>query len=235
MSEKRSNIIIVLIRLKDMEQARLEVKPRDGKGKGYAREVRRSGLVPGVIYGHKQDPINIQFPEAGILRIMRHGGENVLINVSITDRGEETVMIKEIQVHPITRHILHTDFVRVSLEEMFTTHVPITLVGEPAGIDEGGILEFPLRELLIECQVGQIPEDIKIDVSALNIGDQIRVEDVSLPEGMTVHDDPATFIVSIAHPTVIKEEDELEELDVEDMEPELIGERDKEEEEEEEG
>ncbi len=235
MSEKRSNIMVVFVRLKNMEQARLQVELRDGKGKGYAREVRRAGLIPGVIYGHKQDPINIQFPEAGIRRITRHGGENVLINISITDRDEETVMIKEIQVHPITRHILHTDFVRVSLEEMFTTHVPIILVGEPAGLEDGGILEFPLRELLIECQVGQIPEDIKVDVSALNIGDQIRVEDVSLPEGMTAHDDPATFIVSVAYPTVIEEEDELEAVDVEEMEPELIGERDKEEEEEEEG
>jgi len=225
--------MVVLVRLKDMEQAKLQVEFREGKGKGYAREVRRAGLVPGVIYGHKQDPINIQFPESGIHRITRHGGENVLINISITDHGEETVMIKEIQVHPITRHVLHTDFVRVSLEEMITTHVPITLVGEAAGIDEGGILDFPLRELLIECQVGQIPEDIKIDVSALNIGDQIRVEDVILPEGMTAHDDPTTFIVSVAHPSVIKEEDELEAVVDEDREPEVIGEKRDEEEEEE--
>lgn len=205
-----------------MEQARLEVQLRVGKGKGYARETRRTGKVPGVIYGHHQDPIAIQFLESGIRRITRHGGENALINLVIADSGNETVMIKEIQTDPLTRKIIHADFMRVSLEERITTHVPITLVGEAPGVGEGGVLEFPLRELRIECQAGQIPENIEIDISSLKIGDQIRVEDVTIPEGMTIHDDPVTLVVTVASPTVIKEDEEEGAVDL-DKEPEVIG------------
>ncbi|HGJ66906.1 TPA: 50S ribosomal protein L25 [bacterium] len=206
-----------------MEQVRLDVQLRKNKGKGYAREIRRIGMVPGVVYGHKQEPIKIQLMESRIHRIIRHGGENVLININIADHGEEVTMIKELQTDPLTKKIIHADFMRVSLEERITTHIPVTLVGEPIGVNEGGVLEFLLRELSIECQVGNIPEDIKIDISSLKIGDQIRVEDITLPNDMICHDEPVTVIVTVASPTVIKEGEEL--ISDEEREPEVISER----------
>lgn len=214
-----------------MEQASLEVQIRKGRGKGAARETRRSGLTPGVVYGHKQDSIAIQFPEHGLRHIFHQGGENMLINLSISEGGNETVMIKEIQKDPISRKIIHADFMRVSLEERITAHVPIVLVGTAPGIKDGGILEFLLRELRLECQAGQIPEHIEIDVSSLSIGNQIRVEDVKVPEDMSIHDDPATTIVTVAHPTVIKEEEVAAPVEEEEKEPEVIKEKRKEEEE----
>lgn len=215
-----------------MEQIRLEAEIRKGKGKGQARSIRRLGMIPGIIYGHKQDPLLIQLQPRSIKQLFRSGGENVLVNMDIKGSGTESVMLKEAQFDPLTRSIIHVDFVRVSLEEQITTHIPISLVGTSPGVKEGGILEFLLRELRVECQVGKIPEHIEIDISSLNIGDQIRVGDIKLDEDMVIHDDPATTIVVIATPTVIKEPTE-EEAITEEREPEVITERRREEEEEE--
>ncbi len=215
-----------------MEQTRLEAEIRKGKGKGQARSIRRSGMVPGIIYGHKQEPIMIQLQPRNIKHLLRSGGENVLVNMDVKGSGTETVMLKEAQIDPLTRNIMHVDFVRVSLEERITTHIPISLVGTSPGVKEGGILEFLLRELRVECQVGKIPEHIELDISSLNIGDQIRVGDIKLDEDMVVHDDPATTVVVVATPTVMKEPSE-EEAITEEREPEVITERRREEEEEE--
>lgn len=215
-----------------MEQARLEVEIRQGKGKGSARSLRRDGFIPGIVYGHKQDPVGIKFQEQSLRKIFRLGGENVLINMEIPGSGTETVMIKEIQKDPISRKTLHADFMRVSLEERVTAHIPILLVGNAPGVKEGGVLEFLLRELRVECQVGQIPEHFEIDVSTLGIGDQVRVEEVPIPEDMVIHDDLSTIIVTVASPTVIKEAEEgAVPVDME-KEPEVIKEKRKEEEEE---
>ncbi len=216
-----------------MEQARLDVEIRQGKGKGSARAVRRSGLIPGIVYGHNQEPMMIKFQEHGLRKIFHQGGENVLINMNISGGLTETVMIKEIQRDPLSRRIIHADFMRVSLEEKVTTHVPIVLVGTAPGVKEGGVLEFLLRELRIECLVGQIPEHIEIDISSLGIGDQIRVEEIKVPEGITIHDDPVTTVVTIAAPTVAREVEEGAMPEDLEKEPEVIRERRKEEEEEE--
>ena len=210
-----------------MEQARLEVHLREGRGKGAARAVRRSGLVPAIVYGHKVAPTAIQLPERNLRRLLGSGSENVIINMGLGKDKSETVMLKEVQIDPLTRRILHADFMRVSMEEQVTTHVPIVLVGTAAGVSAGGVQEFLLRGLQIECQVGQLPEHVEVDVSSLNVGDQIRVGDIELEEGVTILDDSATIIVTIVAPTV--RVDELEEEAVieaaEEKEPEVIGER----------
>jgi large subunit ribosomal protein L25 len=126
---------------------------------------------------------------------------------------------------------------RVSLEEQVRTHIPIILKGTAHGVSEGGVQEFLLRELDIECQAGKMPESIEIDVSSLDVGDQIRVRDVELDEEMTIFDDLSTIIITVVAPTIIavEEEEELALEEEEEMEPEVIGEkRDEEEEEEEE-
>jgi len=217
----------------------VEAQIRENSGKGAARSTRRSGFVPAVVYGHKIDPMLIKLQEHSFRQLLHSSGENVIINMDVGKGEPETVILKELQIDPVTRDIMHADFIRVSLEEKISTHVPMSLVGIAPGIEEGGIQEFLLRELMIECQVGKIPEHIEIDVSSLGIGDQVRVGDVELDEDMVIEDDPATIIVTIATPSVIEveeEEEEGEEIgEEEEMEPEVIGEkRDEEEEEEEE-
>jgi large subunit ribosomal protein L25 len=210
---------------------------REARGKGAARATRRAGLVPAIIYGHKIEPTAVQLPERNLRRFLGSGGENVMINMELDEDKTETVMLKAVQIDPVTQRIIHADFVRVSLEERVTTHIPINLVGNPPGVAEGGIQQFLLRELQIECEVGQMPENVEIDVSFLEIGDRISVGDVEVQEGMTIVDDPATIIVTIAAPIIIEEpEEEAEEIaeEEEEMEPEVIGEKREEEEAEEE-
>jgi large subunit ribosomal protein L25 len=125
-----------------MEQARLNVQLREGRGKGAARATRRTGLVPAIVYGHKIKPIAIQLSERVLRRFFHAQSENVIINMNMGGEEAETVMLKETQIDPVTRRILHADFVRVSLEERVTTHIPITLVGTAPGILSGGIQEF---------------------------------------------------------------------------------------------
>ena len=216
-----------------MEQVRLDAQLREGRGKGAARTLRREGIVPAIVYGHKQKPAAIQLAEQGLHRFLGAVGENIIINLELGKNEPETVMLKEVQIDPVSMKVLHVDFVRVSLEERVTAHVPITLLGTPSGIEEGGIQEFLLRELQIECEVGNLPEHIEIDVSSLNIRDQIRVSDIELAEGMNIIDDMSTIIITIAAPTVIEEvEEEGIEIEEEEMEPEVIGEKREEEEEE---
>jgi large subunit ribosomal protein L25 len=216
-----------------MEQARLEAQLREGRGKGAARALRREGFVPAIVYGHKLDPMAIKLSERRLSRFLGSGGENVIINLELARSEPETVMLKEVQIDPVSRRVLHVDFVRVSLEERVTTHIPITLVGTSPGVAAGGIQEFLLRELQIECEVGKLPEHIELDVSSLEIGDQIRVSDVKLSEDMNIVDDPVTIIVTIATPTIIAAEEEEEVAAVEEeveIEPEVIGEKREEEE-----
>jgi large subunit ribosomal protein L25 len=217
-----------------MEQARLAVQSREGSGKGAARATRRAGFVPAIVYGHKIEPASIQLPERTFRRFLDSGGENVIINMELGENEVEIVIIKDVQIDPVSRRIVHADFVRVSLEEVIATHIPIIIIGESPGVEEGGIQEFPLRELEIECQVGNMPEHIEVDVSSLNVGDRISVADIEIDEDMTILDDPSTVIVTIGAPSVIEEVVEEEEeglLEEEDMEPEVIGEKREEEEE----
>lgn len=163
------------------------------------------------------------------------GGENVLIDLTIGDKESELAMLKEVQRHPVTRNILHVDFMRVSLEETVTTHVRIMLLGTPIGVSQqSGVMEFPHREVEIECLPTRIPEQIEIEVSQLSIGDSIRMGDLQIPEGVKVLDDPDTIIVTIGAPAALKEE-EVKPAVEEAAEPEVIGAKREEEEEEETG
>ena len=219
-----------------MEQARLKAQMREAGGKGAARATRRAGQVPAIVYGHGLPSSTIQLPEREFRHFLGSGGENVIINMELGKDETETVMLKELQVDPVTRQLIHADFVRVSLEERVSAHVPIETLGTSPGVIAGGVQEFLLRELQVECRVVDIPESVEVDVSSLEIGDQIRVEDISLGEEIDILDDPSTVVITIAAPTVIREEEE-EEIGLEEeeeMEPEVIGEKSEEEEEEEE-
>lgn len=218
-----------------MLQERIQVQRREKLGKGPARALRRQGLIPGIVYGRNFGPIPIQVERKEVQRLLKHESvESMLIKMQL-DGQEELVIIKEIQRHPVTYDILHVDFMRVSMDEPIDVRVPITLVGEPAGVKEGGILEFLHRELEIRCLPTEIPEHIEVDVSELGIGDSIKVEDLKLPEGIKVLDEPSTVIAVVAAPVVVEEEEVAEEAEAAEApeEPELVGEKEEEEEEEE--
>lgn len=213
-----------------MKQLRLEAQLRSETGKGAARAARRSGMIPGVLYGQKKETLSIKLDQKKLRDLLKiEGVGSSLIDLELPGHDQETVMIKEIQRAPVSKEILHTDLIRISLSEEITTTIPVITVGMPVSIsEEGGVEEFPLQELQIRCLPDEIPENIEVDISDLEIGDTIQVSDLSIPEGVEVLDDPETAVVGVRPPTIIEEEPAEEEEII--LEPEVIGEEVEEEE-----
>lgn len=214
-----------------MQQVRLEAQKREASGKGAARGMRRAGHIPGVLYGRKNEVIPIQIDTRGFQDFLQNYGENAFINLEIADHGTENVMVKEIQRDPVSNQLLHTDLLRISMDEPITAAATIVLVGSAPGIQEGGILEFPHRQLTLHCLPTVLPEEIEVDISELGIDDRLSVEDISLSEDIEILDDPHTRIVAVVPPRVEEEPTEEEDLEGEevavdeDAEPEVISRR----------
>ena len=220
-----------------MLQAKLEVQQRNTFGKQSARDLRKEGGVPAVLYGRAQDTVSIQIDARAFRQFLRTYGENVIINMEIGNGNTETVIIKEIQRHPVEKQkLIHADFIRISLDEPVTSAVPVVLEGTPQGIQEGGVLEFPLRQITIHCLPIRMPTDISVDVSGLDIGDSIHVSDLSLDEDVEILDDLERTIATVSQPRVQLEEETTEaedgegeeaEADAEEQptEPEIISRR----------
>jgi len=203
------------------EQIKLSATSRTEKGKGVAKRLRREGKLPAVVYGHKTDPIALTIDSKQLLKLIVEGkSEHKLFGLSIEGNGkpiEKIVMIKELQIDPLKRNFLHVDFFEVAMDEEITLSLVIKLVGEAPGVEMGGMLQQVRREIEIKCLPSQIPDTVEIDVSALNIGDSVHLNDIQLPEGIKVLDDADLTIATVLAPVVEKEvepeevEGELEE------------------------
>ena len=218
-----------------MQQAKLEAQQRNTFGKQSARDLRKEGGVPAVLYGRAQDTLAIQVNERTFKQFLRTYGENVIINMEVGAGDTETVIIKEIQRHPVDKQkLIHADFIRISLDEPVTSAVPVVIVGSPPGVQEGGVLEIPLRQVTLHCLPMQMPNDITIDVSHLDIGDSVTVSELTLDEEIDILDEPERTIAMVSQPR-IQLEDELtegeegegeeEEAAEEPTEPEIISRR----------
>ena len=191
------------------EQIKLSATSRTEKGKGVAKRLRMEGKLPAVVYGHKTDPIALTIDSKQLLKLIVEGkSEHKLFALSIEGNGapiEKTVMIKELQIDPLKRNFLHVDFFEVAMDEEITLSLVIKLVGEAPGVEMGGMLQQVRREIEIKCLPSQIPDTVEIDVSALNIGDSVHLNDIQLPEGVKVLDDADLTIATVLAPTVEKE------------------------------
>lgn len=196
-----------------MQQAKLEVQQRNTFGKQGARDLRKEGGVPAVLYGRAQDTVAIQLDARTFRQFLRTYGENVIINMEVSAGNTETVIIKEIQRHPVDKQrLIHADFIRISLDEPVTSAVPVVLVGSPQGVQEGGVLEFPLRQVTLHCLPMQMPNDITIDVGHLDIGDAVHVSELTLDEEIDILDEPERIIATVSQPR-IQLEDEITEAE----------------------
>ncbi len=194
-----------------MQQAKLEAQQRNTFGKQSARDLRKEGGVPAVLYGRAQGTLAIQVNARTFKQFLRTYGENVIINMEVGASDSETVIIKEIQRHPVDKQtLLHADFIRISLDEPVTSAVPVVIVGSPPGVQQGGVLEIPLRQVSLNCLPMQMPNDITIDVSQLEIGDSISVSDLTLDAEIDILDEPERTIAMVSQPR-IQLEDELAE------------------------
>ncbi|MDD5131094.1 MAG: 50S ribosomal protein L25 [bacterium] len=192
-----------------MKEVILEVKERTEKGTRVSRRLRAAGTIPAILYGAKQTPISMGIATKEFNRVIHSGaGENVVLTLKFAgDKNEaKTAIIKEIQRDPVSRNIVHIDLLAISLKDKIKVNIPIMVTGEAPGIKEGGILEYVLREVEIECLPTHIPEHIMIDVSSLKINESIHVRDLKQDDDQIKVLTPADrMLVSIVPPTILEE------------------------------
>jgi large subunit ribosomal protein L25 len=163
-------------------EAILEATARDSYGKNEARRTRRDGKVPGVLYGEGKDATAISVEPRALLKILHsESGANTLIQLKLAGHiGDTRVLVKDFQLDPVTHQLLHADFYRVALDKTIEVNVPITVKGVPHGVkQQGGVLEYIRREVVVTCLPLDIPEHIELDVDELMLHQGIRLRDVA--------------------------------------------------------
>jgi large subunit ribosomal protein L25 len=168
-----------------MSQNVLTAEKREGKGKGPARRLRQKGLIPAVAYGKKGEPSHLAVdPEALLEAIDTPRKFNTLLTLKVG--GTETpVLFRDYQVDPVTRRLLHADFLEVKLDEPVKVEVPVAIIGKAVGTTEGGILSVAAHEITVQALPTKIPEKIEVDVTPLKIGASIHISELKAPEGCT--------------------------------------------------
>jgi large subunit ribosomal protein L25 len=208
-----------------MAEVTLEVSRRENTGKNVARRTRAAGKVPAVVYGGHRDPVAIEVDRKALSELIQkseHGIRSIfLLKMAGTDQ-QRHAMIKDLQIDPISRRLTHVDFVRVVMDEKVRVTIPVHVVGTAIGVKEGGLLDFQVRDLHVECLPNAIPDSIDVDVTSLGSHDYYRVSDLKLPEGVKVLDDPDRVVVGVTHAKAEVLETPVAEAAATPAEPEVI-------------
>jgi large subunit ribosomal protein L25 len=176
------------------EVVKLVTQPREGRGSQRAKQLRRKGLIPSVVYGHKEATISISLPGDELFKAVRGGAH--IVNLQ-TGSETQTALIKETQWDHLGKELLHVDFARVSADERVTVSVPLEIRGTAPGIAQGGVLDQPLHTVKVECPVVSIPASIRVNVGELQLDQAIHVRDLVMPEGVKAMDDPDVIVVHV--------------------------------------
>jgi len=192
-----------------MQQILIQGKKRDDRGKNAMRRLRQSGSVPGVLYGGKGDAVPVALEAKQLAPLFRtESGHNALLNLKIEGHNEELAVLKDWQVDPLHGSLLHVDLIRVAKDVRMRVRVPVHTTGDPLGVkQQGGVFEVVSRDVEIECLPMDIPEEFRVDVSALMIGKQLRFSDLPLdPSKMKLVSEARTVIAHVVAP---KKEEEV--------------------------
>lgn len=192
------------------QQLEFEVSVRNSRGKNEARRLRLQGKVPAILYGLGADPVAISMDTQKMTRILKSpSGHNQILNIKLDGMDTAAAMAADWQVDPQYGYLLHVDMKRVDLTKKVTVRVAIATQGTPIGVkDEGGLEDIVSREIEIECLPLEVPESIEIDVTALGIGDAIRVRDLSASDTYEYVTPPERIVVHVIAPKVEAEEEE---------------------------
>lgn len=193
-----------------MGEYALDAELRDGRGKGVARRLRADGRIPAVCYKHGGPSVAVSVDARTLDRLLKasSAGMNTLIDLKVSGGGDfdgAQVLVKDLQVDPVHRTLVHADLFAVDLTEVITVSVPIHLIGIPEGVTLGGVMDHALRALELQCLPNAIPEELQVDVTALDVGDSLHVRDLTLPEGVELLTDADLSVVSVVAPTVEEE------------------------------
>ena len=196
----------------------LAVQSRADTGKGYARKLRAKGRIPAVCYSPGASATSLELDPAALDRLLRKSsaGMNTLIDLSGGGLDGKVVLVKELQRDPVSSTLLHADLFAIDVDTAIEVKVPVRIVGTPTGVTfGGGILDFPMREIEVLCLPRAIPEDLPIEVGALQVGDSIHVREIALPAGVELISDPDLSVVSVVLPSKEEEPTPVETVAVE--------------------
>lgn len=192
-----------------MHTVALTAQVRKTLGKGAARSLRRQSLIPAVLYGRDLESTLLSVSQGDLEKATSTASaENILIDLTITDgesRRNQRAMIRETQVDPVKRTILHVDFLGISMDRQITVEVPVNLFGDPVGVAAGGMLQQVLRSVEISCLPDRIPDTLALDVSSLTMGHSLHVSELQIPEGVELLSDPQLTIATVLAPKKVEE------------------------------
>lgn len=188
------------------ERVKLTVTERTRLGSAESRRLRRQGLVPGVLYG-RSEPVAICIGERDLRAALSTGaGSHAVLDVAIDGGREHSAILKEYQRDNVRGTITHVDLQEIRLDQLIHSAVAITLVGEPVGVKEGGVLSQVANEVHVEGLPLEIPQHLDVDVSGMHIGDSLRLAELEVPEGITLLDDiESTVLATVTMPTRVEE------------------------------
>lgn len=200
-----------------MSENQLALEAREDSGKGVARKLRAAGRAPAVCYARGESAVAVSLdPHELEVKLRKSAaGLNTLFDVKGGGLDGKVVLVKELQRDPVRRDIIHADLFAIDANATVEVEVPVRMVGTPIGVTMGGgILDHPLREIQLSCLPRAIPEDLPIDVAALELGESVHVRDVALPTGVELLSDPDLTVVSVVAPTKVEEETPVVEEEV---------------------
>lgn len=206
---------------------KLKALKRDDLKSSKTKELRSSGQVPAVVYGKEKETKTVAVDSIDLLKTVRDEGRNAIITLEIEGDSSVDVMLHEYQSDPIKDSLIHVDFYIVDMSEEMEVSVPVRVDGEAAGVKDGGILQQPQYEVLINVKPGDIPDEISVDVTSLEIGDAISIADLPKSDKYEYVEEEETVVVSVVPPAA--EEDLETTAEDTSAEPELVGAKDKEE------
>ena len=183
------------------------VEARDTRGKGAARELRRNGMVPAVVYGGGREATAIQIDSAKFERMLEtsHAGVNTLIDLEGSDAGGKTVIAKELQREAVRGQLIHVDFYEVDLSTKIEVSVPIHLTGTPAGVVLGGVLDQQMRDVTLMCLPNAIPDSVDADVSGMELGDSLHVSDLGVADGVDIATESELTVATVLIPRGLRD------------------------------
>lgn len=194
-----------------MEDTKLIAKKRDLQGSSNSRRLRRTGSIPGVIYGEGKEATAIQLDTHAFEQLLHHHtSENVILEIAVEGEGDVSVLVKDVQHHPVTSELIHVDLLKVDANRPIHVEIALELVGDSVGVKLGGSMEHVMHTIMVECLPGDLVEAFEIDVTNLKIGDSLHVADLNLGAKFKLLADEDAIVAVVAEPRVEAEEEEAE-------------------------
>lgn len=198
-----------------MEVTDLAAQVRKEQKKGPARRLRQKGFVPAIFYGRSAENILLAVKNDELVKLYKNKKAHAFIKLIIDEGGkkktEKLSLIKELQVQPLTGKFYHADFYEVDMKHKLTVEVSLRFIGKPIGVENGGELQHIKREIKVSCLPTNLPDHIDVDVAGLDIGDSIKIRELTIPEGITVLDLPDSAVAAVAVIKIAKVEEPVAE------------------------